>query len=169
MSGIAPSIRALTDDLLDRIDRGRWDEADADLETLAHEALAGIVQDRADDLAAIARLTARCHTALSLRREPGPEAMHRLGQLRAIAVMVAAAMNRRRPRPPATLDRADSPTGALLAALRDGPRTGPALAAETGLKPAALSAALSELRAAGLVRSWPAGRLIVSERCDPDR
>lgn len=169
MTMIEASFQTLTDGLLDAIDLGRWEEADADLETLAQEALASIVQDRMNDLAIIARLTARIHTALAVRDGLGPDAMHRLGQLRAIAVLIAAGRSRKRPRPAATLAGAGTRTATLLAALRKEAQTGQALTAVTGLKPEAVARALPELRAAGLVHSWPAGRLVVNELTEKGR
>ena len=162
MSGSA--LRALADDLLAAIDDGRWDDADADLETLAQEAAACILQERADDLAAIARQAARCHTALALRDGPGPEAMHRQGQLRAIAVMVDAARRSRRPGGVEALTGAGTPGAAVLDALADGPKSGQELVDATGLPPATVARVLPDLRAGGLVRSWHAGRLVMNDR-----
>ncbi len=160
------AIRALAEGLLDAIDGGRWSDADADLETLAEEALGCIVQERADGLATIARETARCHTALALRDGLGPEAMHRLGQLRAIGVLVNAGRRSRRPRPVEALTRAGTPTAAVLSALDKGPKSGQDLVETTGLSPETVARALPDLRASGLVRSWPAGRLVMNERTD---
>ncbi|PWC36119.1 MarR family transcriptional regulator [Azospirillum sp. TSO35-2] len=162
MTGFDAAIRSLTDGLLAAIEQDRWREADAELDTLAQEAMAAALQGRTDEMEVIARLTARCHTALALREGLSAEAMHRLGQLRTIAVMVAAARSRRPPRPAATLAGDGTPAAAVLAALRRGPLTGQELVAATGLSSDAVARALPELRAAGLVRSWPAGRLTVN-------
>lgn len=156
--------RALAGDVRDAVEAGRWDEADADLETLAEEAALCIVQGRAADLAALARQVARCHTALALREDRSPEAMHRLGQLRAIAAMVAAGRAIRPARTEEALTHTGTPTAAVLRALKDGPKSGPSLVEATGLSHDAVARALPELRAAGLVRSWPAGRLVMNER-----
>ncbi|GAA4255352.1 hypothetical protein GBZ26_03570 [Azospirillum formosense] len=156
--------RALADDIRDAVAAGRWDEADADLDTLAEEAALCLVQDRATDLAALAREVARCHTALALREDRSPEAMHRLGQLRAIAALVAAGRANRPARREDALTRDGTPTAAVLRALEDGAKSGPALVEATGLSHDAVARALPELRAAGLVRSWPAGRLVMNER-----
>ncbi|MGY0714155.1 hypothetical protein [Azospirillum argentinense] len=162
MSGEA--YRGLADDVRDAVAAGRWDEADADLDTLAEEAALCLVQDRTAELAALAREVARCHTALALREDRRPEAMHRLGQLRAIAALVAAGRANRPARSEAALVRAGTPTAAVLRALADGAKSGPALVEATGLSHDAVARALPELRAAGLVRSWPAGRLVMNER-----
>ncbi|MGR0184888.1 hypothetical protein [Azospirillum aestuarii] len=162
MSGEA--YRALADGIRDAVEAGRWDEADADLDTLAEETALCLVQDRAADLAALAREVARCHTALALREDRGPEAMHRLGQLRAVAAMVAAGRASRPARGEAALAQAGTPTAAVLRALGDGAKSGPALVEASGLSHDAVARALPELRAAGLVRSWPAGRLVMNER-----
>ncbi|QCO19684.1 hypothetical protein D3869_31180 (plasmid) [Azospirillum brasilense] len=162
MSGEA--YRALADDIREGVAAGRWDEADADLDTLAEEAALCLVQDRTADLAALAREVARCHAALALREDRGPEAMHRLGQLRAIAALVAAGRANRSARSEAALARAGSPTAVVLHALEGGAKSGPALVEATGLSHDAVARALPELRAAGLVRSWPAGRLVMNER-----
>lgn len=162
MSGEA--YRALADDIRDAIAAGRWDEADTDIDTFAEEAALCLVQDRAADLAALAREVARCHTALTLREDRGPEAMHRLGQLRAIAALVAAGRASRPARSEVVLAQARTPTAAVLHALEGGAKSGPALVEATGLSHDAVARALPELRAAGLVRSWPAGRLVMNER-----
>ncbi|MGY0792982.1 hypothetical protein ACW7BJ_26750 [Azospirillum argentinense] len=162
MSGEAH--RGLADDVRDAVAAGRWDEADADLDTLAEEAALCLVQDRTAELAALAREVARCHTALALREDRSPEAMHRLGQLRAIAALLAAGRANRPARSEAALARAGTPTAAVLRALADGAKSGPALVEATGLSHDAVARALPELRAAGLVRSWPAGRLVMNER-----
>ncbi|CAO3430722.1 hypothetical protein [Azospirillum argentinense] len=162
MSGEAH--RALADDIRNAVEAGRWDEADADLDTLAEEAALCLVQDRTADLATLAREVARCHTALALREDRSPEAMHRLGQLRAIAALLAAGRANRPARSEAALARAGTPTAAVLRALADGAKSGPALVEATGLSHDAVARALPELRAAGLVRSWPAGRLVMNER-----
>ncbi|KAA0683777.1 hypothetical protein [Azospirillum brasilense] len=162
MSGEA--YRELADGIRDAVEAGRWDEADADLDTLAEEVALCLVQDRAANLAALAREVARCHTALALREDRGAEAMHRLGQLRAIAAMVAAGRANRPARSEAALAQAGTPTAAVLHALRSGAKSGPALVEATGLSHDTVARALPELRAAGLVRSWPAGRLVMNER-----
>ncbi|MCP1611291.1 DNA-binding IclR family transcriptional regulator [Azospirillum lipoferum] len=149
------------DDLLDAIGRQDWAVADAELETLAQEAVAAMVANRRDDLAALARVAARCHTALSLRDDPGGEDLHRQGQLRAFAVMIAAARGRTPPRPAESLS-ASGTSAAILTALKSGPQTCPALVEATGLSAEQVGSVLPELRAAGLVRSWPAGRLTVN-------
>lgn len=166
---IDAAIQALTDGLLDAIDLGRWDDADAELETLAQEVADAIARDRLDDLAVLARWTVRSHTILALRDDPGPDAMHRLGQLRAIALMIAAARSRTHPRPAAALATDGTPAAALLAGLKATARTGEALSVATGLKPEVVARALPELRAAGLVRSWPAGRLVVNALTEDGR
>ncbi|QCO03460.1 hypothetical protein [Azospirillum argentinense] len=162
MSGEA--YRALADEIGTAVEAARWTEADADLDTLAEEAALCLVQDRAADLAALAREVARCHTALALREDRSPEAMHRLGQLHAIAALVAAGRANRPARSETALAQAGTPTAAVLRALADGAKSGPALVEATGLSHDAVARALPELRAAGLVRSWPAGRLVMNER-----
>ncbi|CAO3440358.1 DprA-like winged helix domain-containing protein [Azospirillum endophyticum] len=162
MSKLDSAIQRLGDDLLDAIGRQDWAVADAELETLAQEAVAATVANRRDDLAALARLAARCHTALSLRDDLGGEDMHRLGQLRALAVMIAAARGRTPPRPDETLTAPGTPGAAVLSALKTGPQTCPALVEATGLSAEQVGSILPELRAAGLIRSWPAGRLTVN-------
>lgn len=162
MSGEA--YRPLADDIRDAVAAGRWDEADADLDTLAEEAALCLVRDRAADLAALAREVARCHTALALRGDRSPDAMHRLGQLRAIAAMIAAGRASRPARSEAALAQPGTPTAAVLHALEGGAKSGPALVEATGLSHDAVARALPELRAAGLVRSWPSGRLVMNER-----
>ncbi len=159
MSALEAALRTLGDDLLAAVGRGDWAVADAELETLAQEAAAAIVAGRSDDLAALARIAARCHTALSLQDDPGGDAMQRLGQLRMLAVMVAAARSHTPPRPTDVLSTA---AGAILSALKSGPRTCPAIVEATGLSAEEVGGILPELRAAGLVRSWPAGRLTVN-------
>lgn len=165
MSALDQALRTLGDDLLDAVGREEWAVADAELETLAQETVAAIVANRTDDLAALARIIARCHTALSLRGHPGGEAMQRLGQLRALAVMAAAARGRT---PPCPGDALSAPAAAVLSALKSGPQTCPALVEATGLSAEQVGAVLPELRAAGFVRSWPAGRLTVNA-LDPAR
>jgi predicted Rossmann fold nucleotide-binding protein DprA/Smf involved in DNA uptake len=170
MSAFEPTLRSLTDSLLDAVARQDWAVADAELETLAQETVAAMVANRADDLAALARLVARCHTALSLTEGPGEgsgeglgsEAMHRLGQLRALALTIAAARTRTPPRPADALHAPGTPAAAILSALGSGPQTCPALVEATGLSAEEVGSALPELRAAGLIRSWPAGRLTVN-------
>lgn len=162
MSGLEPALRSLTDALLEAVRRQDWAVADAELETLAQETVAAVVANRTDDLAALARLVARCHTALSLIEELGGEAMHRLGQLRALALTIAAARGRTPPRPADALRAPGTPAGAILSALGSGPQTCPALVEATGLSAEEVGSALPELRAAGLVHSWPAGRLTVN-------
>ncbi|TWA63419.1 hypothetical protein FBZ82_11377 [Azospirillum brasilense] len=162
MSGEA--YRALADDIRDAVATGRWDDADADLDTFAEEAALCLVQDRTADLADLAREVARCHTAQALREDRSPEAMHRLGQIRAIAALVAAGRANRPARSEAALVQDGTPAAAVLRALEDGAQSGPALVEETGLSHDAVARALPELRAAGLVRSWPAGRLVMNER-----
>ncbi|MCM8739260.1 hypothetical protein M5E06_34870 [Azospirillum sp. A1-3] len=159
MSALEAALRTLGDELLAAVERGDWAVADAELETLAQEAAAAIVAGRSDDLAVFARITARCHTALSLQDDPGGEAMQRLGQLRMLAVMVAAARSHTPPRP---ADALSATAGAVLTALASGPQTCPAIVQATGLSAEQVGAVLPELRAAGLVRSWPAGRLTVN-------
>ncbi|HYF88286.1 hypothetical protein [Azospirillum sp.] len=162
MSVLEPALRSLTDALLEAVRRQDWAVADAELETLAQAAVAAVVANRTDDLAALARLVARCHTALSLAEELGGEAMHRLGQLRALALMIAAARGRTPPRPADALRAPGTPAAAILSALGSGPQTCPALVEATGLSAEEVGSALPELRAAGLVHSWPAGRLTVN-------
>lgn len=159
MSALEAALRTLGDELLAAVGREDWAVADAELETLAQEAAAAIIAGRSDDLAVFARITARCHTALSLQDDQGGEAMQRLGQLRMLAVMVAAARSHTPPRP---ADALPAPAGAILSALESGPRTCPAIVEATGLSAEQVGAVLPELRAAGLVRSWPAGRLTVN-------
>ncbi|PWC93467.1 hypothetical protein [Azospirillum sp. TSO5] len=159
MNALEAALRTLGDELLAAVGRGDWAVADAELETLAQEAVAAVVADRTDDLAALARTAARCHTALSLQNDQSGEAMQRLGQLRMLAVMVAAARSHTPPRP---ADALPAPAGAILSALESGPRTCPAIVEATGLSAEQVGAVLPELRAAGLVRSWPAGRLTVN-------
>lgn len=159
MSALEAALRTLGDELLAAAGRGNWAVADAELETLAQEAAAAIVANRGDDLAALARITARCHTALSLQDNPGGDTMQRLGQLRMLAVMIAAA--RSHP-PPRAADALSATAGAILSALESGPRTCPALVEATGLSAEQVGTILPELRAAGLIRSWPAGRLTVN-------
>jgi len=161
MNALESAFGKLGDDLLDAIGRQDWAVADAELETLAQEAVAATVANRREDLAALARVATRCHTALSLRDDLSGEAMHRHGQLRALAVMIAAARGRTPPRAAESLS-VSGPPAAVLSALRDGPQTCPALVEATGLTAEQVGCALPELRAAGLVRSWPAGRLIVN-------
>ncbi|PWC81315.1 hypothetical protein TSH100_27530 [Azospirillum sp. TSH100] len=161
MSALGPALQRVGDDLLDAIGRRDWAVADAELETLAQEAVAAMVANRRDDLAALAHTVARCHTALSLRDDLGGEDMHRQGQLRALAVMIAATRGRTPPRPAESL-AASGTSAAILAALKSGPQTCPALVEATGLSAEQVGCALPELRAAGLVRSWPAGRLTVN-------
>ncbi len=158
------AFRALADDALAAIGAGRWADADGDLEALAEEAVLCVVQDRTADLAALARQVARCHAALALREDRDPDAMHRLGQLRAIGATIAAGRSLRPARSAEALSRAETPTAAILRALDDGPKSGPALVGATGLSPDAVARALPELRASGLVRSWPAGRIVMNER-----
>ncbi|MBP2308143.1 hypothetical protein GBZ48_11530 [Azospirillum melinis] len=167
MSALDTAFGKLGDELLDAIGRRDWAVADAELETLAQEAVAATVANRRDDLAALARVAARCHTALSLRDDPGGEAMHRQGQLRALAVMIAAARGRTPPRAAESLS-ASGASAAVLSALKSGPQTCPALVEATGLSAEQIGGALPELRAAGLIRSWPAGRLIVNALQDED-
>jgi predicted Rossmann fold nucleotide-binding protein DprA/Smf involved in DNA uptake len=162
MSALNSAFERLGDDLLDAIGRQDWTVADAELETLAQEAVAAMVANRRDDLAALARVAARCHTALSLHDDPGGEAMHRQGQLRALAVIIAAARGRTPPRPDKALSAPGTATAAVLTALKTGPQTCPALVEATGLSAEQVGGALPELRAAGLIRSWPAGRLTVN-------
>lgn len=162
MSALESALRSLADALLDAVGRQDWTVADAELETLAQEIVAATVANRADDLAALARLVARCHTALSLSEDPDGEAMHRLGQLRALALTAAAARARKPPRPADALRAPGTPAAAILSALGSGPQTCPALVEATGLPAEQVGSALPELRAAGLVRSWPAGRLTVN-------
>ena len=159
MSALEAALRTLGDDLLAAVGRGEWAVADAELETLAQEVATAMVANRSDDLAALARTAARCHTALSLRDDPGGDAMHRLGQLRALAVMIAAARGRTPPRP---ADALSASAGAVLSALESGPRTCPAIVEATGLSAEQVGGILPELRAAGLIHSWPAGRLTVN-------
>ncbi|MFS2008310.1 hypothetical protein ACCD06_00325 [Azospirillum sp. CT11-132] len=159
MSALEQALRRLGDELLDAVGREDWAVADAELETLAQEAVAAVVADRTDDLAALARTAARCHTALSLQDDPGGKAMQRLGQLRMLAVMIAAARSHTPPRP---ADALSATAGAVLSALESGPRTCPAIVEATGLSTEQVGAVLPELRAAGLIRSWPAGRLTVN-------
>jgi predicted Rossmann fold nucleotide-binding protein DprA/Smf involved in DNA uptake len=121
-----------------------------------------MLANRRDDLAALARTTARCHTALTLRDDPDGEDMHRLGQLHALAVMIAAARGRTPPRPAESLSAPGTPGAAVLSALESGPQTCPALVEATGLSAEQVGSALPELRAAGLIHSWPAGRLTVN-------
>ncbi|MBY6265020.1 hypothetical protein EI613_24325 [Azospirillum sp. 412522] len=162
MNALDLALQRVGDDLLDAIGRQDWAVADAELETLAQEAVAATVANRRDELAALARVAARCHTALSLRDDPGGEDMHRLGQLRALAVMIAAARGRTPPRPAESLAASGTAGAAVLAALESGPQTCPALVEATGLSAEQVGGALPELRAAGLIRSWPAGRLTVN-------
>lgn len=157
MSTLDSAFQRLGDDLLDAIGRQDWAVADAELESLAQEAVAAMVANRRDDLAALARTAAHCHTALSLRDDPGGEDMHRLGQLRTLAVMIAAARGRTPPRPAESLSAPGTPGAAVLSALESGPQTCPALVEAIGLPAEQVGSALPELRAAGLVRSWPAG------------
>ncbi len=159
MSALEAALQTLGDELLAAIGRGDWAIADAELETLAQEAVGAMAGNRSDDLAALARITARCHTALSLQDNPGGRAMQRLGQLRMLAVMVAAARSHTPPRPADALSKT---AGAVLSALESGPRTCPAIVEATGLSAEQVGAVLPELRAAGLIRSWPAGRLTVN-------
>lgn len=161
MSALDPAFQGMGDNLLDAIDRQDWAVADAELETLAQEAVAATVANRRDDLAILARVAACCHTALSLRDDLNGEAMHRQGQLRALAVLIAAARGRTPPRPPESLS-VSGPSAAVLAALKSGPQTCPALVVATGLSAEQVGRALPEMRAAGLIRSWPAGRLTVN-------
>ena len=177
MLTVETALRNLMSGLLDAVEHDRWEEADADLETLVQEAVAAILHDRVADLALIARLTARAHTALHLRqsspqhqdRGQNGEAMHRLGQLRAIALLVAAGRSRRPARSARALTGSWGPARVLLGALDGGAQTGQALVTMTGLKPEAVARALPELLAAGLVHAWPAGRLIVYERTGQGR
>ncbi|CAO3411304.1 DprA-like winged helix domain-containing protein [Azospirillum largimobile] len=162
MSALEPALQSLTDALLDAVGRRDWAVADAELETLAQEAVAAMVANRTEDLATLARLVVRCHTALSLEDGLDGEAMHRLGQLRALALTIAAARARTPPRPPDALRAPGTPAAAVLSALGSGPQTCPALVEATGLSAEEVGSALPELRAAGLVRSWPAGRLMVN-------
>lgn len=159
MSALEAALRTLGDELLVAIGRGDWVVADAELETLAQESVAAMAADRGDDLAALARITARCYTALSLQDDPGGEALQRLGQLRMLAVMIAAARSHTPPRP---ADALSATACAVLSALESGPRTCPAIVEATGLSAEQVGAVLPELRAAGLIRSWPAGRLTVN-------
>ena len=99
MSALEPALRSLADALLDAVGRQDWAVADAELETLAQETVAAMVANRTGDLATLARLVARCHTALSLSDGLSGEAMHRQGQLRALALTIAAARGRAPPRP----------------------------------------------------------------------
>ncbi|CAO3362622.1 DprA-like winged helix domain-containing protein [Azospirillum melinis] len=162
MSALDPAFEAVGHDLLDAVGRQDWAVADAELETLAQEAVAAMVANRRDDLASLARVAARCHTALSLRDDPGGEAMHRQGQLRALAVMIGAARSRTPPRAAESLSAPGTAGAAVLAALKTGPQTCPALVEATGLSAEQVGGALPELRAAGLVHCWPAGRLTVN-------
>lgn len=162
MSALEPALRSLIDALLEAVGRRDWPVADAELETLAQEAVAAMVANRTEDLATLARLVARCHTALSLTEELDGETMHRLGQLRALALTIAAARARTPPRPADALRAPGTPAAAVLSALGSGPQTCPALVEATGLSAEEVGSALPELRAAGLVRSWPAGRLMVN-------
>ncbi|CBS91325.1 hypothetical protein [Azospirillum lipoferum] len=166
MSALEPALRSLTDALLHAVGRRDWAVADAELETLAQEAVAAMVANRTEDLATLARLVVRCHTALALEEGLDGEAMHRLGQLRALALTVAAARGSPPPRPPGALRTPGTPTAAVLSALGSGPRTCPALVEATGLSAEQVGSALPELRAAGLVHSWPAGRLTVNALAD---
>nr|WP_295830304.1 hypothetical protein [uncultured Azospirillum sp.] len=159
MSALEAALRTLGDELLAAIGRGDWAIADAELETLAQEAVGAMAGNRSDDLAALARTAARCHTALCLQDDPGGEALQRLGQLRMLAVMIAAARSHPPPRP---ADALSATAGAVLSALKGGPRTCPAIVEATGLSAEQVGGILPELRAAGLVRSWPAGRLTVN-------
>lgn len=159
MSAFEAALMRLGDELLGAVGRGDWAVADAELETLAQEAVGAIAAGRGDDLAALARTAARCHTALSLQDDPGGDAMQRLGQLRMLALMIAAARAGIPPRPAEALP---ATAGAVLSALKGGPRTCPAIVEATGLSAEEVGGILPELRAAGLVRSWPAGRLTVN-------
>ena len=162
MSALEPALRSLTDSLLDAVARQDWAVADAELEALAQETVAAMVANRADELAVLARLVTRCHTALSLAEELDGGAMHRLGQLRALALTIAAARARTPPRPAEALRVPGTAAAAVLSALGAGPQTCPALVEATGLSAEEVGSALPELRAAGLVHSWPAGRLTVN-------
>ncbi|MBP2299789.1 hypothetical protein [Azospirillum picis] len=166
MTGFETALRLLADDLLAAVGRGDWDAADAELATLAEEAAAAMAAGRTADLSAVARQTVRCHTALSLGEDGNGNAMQRLGQLRMLALVVAAARSRKPPRTPRLLAAPGTPGAAILSALKRGPLSGPALAGATGLSAAAIAAALPELRACGLVRSWPAGRLTFNASTD---
>lgn len=159
----ADAIAALSDGLLAALAGERWEDADAELETLAEEVLGAILAGRGADLDALARATARCHTALRLHDAPGPEAAHRLGQLQAIGVLVNAGLRRRPAGTPDALAVPGTATAAILAALADGPRSGPQLVADTGRSVEEVAQALPALRGAGLVRSWSAGRLVMTE------
>lgn len=126
MSALEPALRSLTDALLDAVGRRDWAVADAELETLAQEAVAAMVANRTEDLATLARLVARCHTALSLADGLDGEAMHRLGQLRALALTVAAARGTP-PRPARPVRSALPARRPLRSCRRWAPVRGPAL------------------------------------------